>query len=426
MGTLLDRRRVMGKMFVPEYLEFEDPRMWELITYNYGDIVDMRGMEIASGELVGDGNTQAISDYVFARGISIGAHNDSRGKQIAAKSARTVDYRIEIEVTSGYGSGVPWILDSTTMGTANTVIFGILETCGYSDVNPPAAQTFASIVSDGDTGWGSQTTLVSMGSNKWYADFTSTTFTNYMRVAIRAASGVAIKWSLTPKSTSTNACWQPIGITIEQCGAVTSFGNSNSSIQRFRNNWLLTKFNEFRYFTKITNLWGNHNSGRYCNFNGCNHLTEITLPESLITLGDHCFDGTPLTSLDFKNVKTIEMRAFQVCTLANYVLNEGFESVIEGYNFSENLRYIDFPSTTIKIESTTFWTDSQSRGVVVIRALTPPTSGKYNTRIKRLYVPADSLEAYKTHQFWSQVASKTYQIEGTWYETHRSLDPNEP
>lgn len=425
MASLLNVGRGLVEV-KSKYLKFECPRMWELIAYNYGDIVDMRGKEIASGELVGNGDTQVISDYVFARGINIVAHKDSDGNNITSKAARTVDYRIEIEVTSGAGSNVPWNLDSTTMGTADTVIFGILETCGYSSTNPPAAQTFASIVSDGDTGWGSQTTLVSMGSNKWYADFTSTTFTNYMRVAIRAASGVAIKWSLTPKSTSTNACWQPVGITIEQCGAVTSFGNSNSSIQQFRSNGLLTKFNEFKYFTKITNLWGNHNGGRYCNFEGCNHLEEITLPESLITLGQRCFNGTSLTSLDFKNVKTIEIRAFYTGTLESYVLNEGFESIIGGYNFGVSLRYIDLPSTTTKIESSAFWTDTQSRGVVVIRALNPPTSGNYNSRIKRLYVPAESLEAYKTHQWWSQVANKTFPIEGSWYETHRSLDPNEP
>ena len=427
MGTLLNRRRYMGGKGI-EYLEFEDPRMWELVTYCYGDVVDMRGKELANGELEGDDNTQVTSDYVFARGHVISAHKDSRGTSIAQKAARTVDYRVELEVISGAGSGVPWNLDSTTMGTADTPIFQILEETGLNSASSgPTATTFANVLSDGDTGWGSQSVLTSLGDNKWYADFTSTVNTNYLRVAIRAASGVTVKWSLIPLSTSTNECWQPLGITKTQCEAVTTFGNTNDSIQIFRNNHLLTKFNEFQYFNKITNLWGNHGGGRFCNFLGCNNLAEITFPESLTDIGDSCFRyNTMLTEIDFKKVKKIYRDVFRDCHLKNYVFNEGFENIEGNYVFSNYAEYIDFPSTTTNITSTNFWSTNQNKLVVVCRATTPPTSGNFNSRIKKFYVPAESIEDYKNHQWWSQVASKTYQIEGTWYETHRSLDPNEP
>lgn len=224
-------RRHAQKIIRDEYLQFEDPRMWELICYNYGDVEDMRGKEIASGQLEGNDDVQVASDYIFARGIRVYKHKNSYGNIVGYKPDRTVDYRIELEVTSGAGNNVPWNLDNTTIGTADTPIFQILEETGFIDSSSKAAATtFANVLSDGSTGWGSQEVLISMGSNKWYADFTSTVNTNYLRVAIRAASGVIVKWSITPKSTSTDACWQPVGITKAQCEAVTTFGNDNSHV----------------------------------------------------------------------------------------------------------------------------------------------------------------------------------------------------
>lgn len=422
MGTLLNRRRYMGFSKGVEYLEFECPRMWELIAYNYGDVVDMRGKEIANGVLEGDDDTQVKSDVVFARGIYMEAHNDSNGNTITAKAARTVDYRIELEVTSGAGSNVPWNLDSTTMGTADTPIFQILEETGFTNGSTKAAATtFANVLSDGSTGWGSQEVLISTGSNKWYADFTSTVNTNYLQVAIRAASGVVVKWSIAPKSTSTNACWQPLGITKAQCEAVTTFGNDNNAIQKFRGNAHITKFNEFELFTGMTVLWGYHNTGRNSGFRNCGNLTEITFPDTLITLGQDCFIFAGVKSFDFKNINTI-----QYCCFGDYGITDSLlfnkPITIEGNNIALCIgaKYVDFADTL----SGAFL--YPNNGVVVLRGDTLPTLTNLYRNPKAIYVPAALLETYKTTSPWSSQANKFHSIEGTWYETHRSLDPNEP
>ena len=55
---------------------------------------------------------------------------------------------------------------------------------------------------------------------------------------------------------------------------------SGSSIgTKFRSNTTITKFNEFRFFTKVTTL--DYNTKQ---FSGCAYLTELTLPESVASV----------------------------------------------------------------------------------------------------------------------------------------------
>lgn len=407
-----------------EYLAFEDQRMWEIIAYTYGDVVDMRGKEIANGTLEGNGNTEVTSDYVYVDARVIPAHLDAKGETISQRAARVVSYRIELEVVGGSGTDVPWNIDSSTASTSDTVIFQIKETTGFTTSTRPSATTFANVLSDGNTGWGEQNILIKDG-NKWYADFSATANTEYLQVAIRAADGVVIQWKLIPLATSTNACWQPVGITLAQCEAVTTFGNSNSSIQRFRANTLLQKFNEFRYFTGITNLWGNHNGGRYAGFNACINLKEITFPDSLITLGEDALNNCAVTRLDFKNIETIGYCCFNnyQVSMHSLIFNK-VTTIGNNNNFrSRTYKYVDFSELMTNIPGQILFI---ANSVVVCRSTTPPTVANVsNNTPKALYVPSSALESYKTTSPWSSYASVIYPIEGTWYETHRSLDPND-
>lgn len=204
-------------------------------------------------------------------------------------------------------------------------------------------------------------------------------------------------------------------------------GINNNAPQLFKNNKLITKFNELQYFTKIPSIPGNWAGGRFWGFYGCSNLTEITLPDSVTSLGDGAFYGcSKLKHLDFKNVRTISRQCFEGSALQEAVLNEGFTSLsagLTGYGALNNLRtltYVDLPSTTTNIGGQNF---RYSPPILVCRATTPPTlATQLNSAPTAIYVPQASLEAYAAATGWSSQASKLRAIEGTWYETHRSLE----
>ena len=142
---------------------------------------------------------------------------------------------------------------------------------------------------------------------------------------------------------------------------------------------------------------------------------------------DGAFYGcSKLKHLDFKNVTNLGRQCFAGTILQEAVLNEGFKTVgiVNNTNYGafyglRTLKYVDLPSTTTGIGGTNF---RFSPPVLVCRAITPPSLQSNNGGPTAIYVPAASVDAYKAATNWSAQASKIRQIEGTWYETHRSLE----
>lgn len=66
-------------------------------------------------------------------------------------------------------------------------------------------------------------------------------------------------------------------ITPAEAAAVTTLDG------KFYNNTTIVKFNEFRYFTGITNLYRSDNNGAVGQFYHCDNLEEITMPAANIT-----------------------------------------------------------------------------------------------------------------------------------------------
>ena len=150
----------------------------------------------------------------------------------------------------------------------------------------------------------------------------------------------------------------------------------------FRNNTTIRKFHEFQYF-RLSSIADNA-------FNSSG-IAEITFPSTLRTIGGS---------------------AFATClNLTSMVLIEGVTTV--GYQWLWGSRYItliDLPSTirTLNTYGIHPYNTNQVNFKVICRAVTPPSLGSNNylSRLTAVYVPDESVSAYKAATTWSGIASK--------------------
>lgn len=120
-------------------------------------------------------------------------------------------------------------------------------------------------------------------------------------------------------------------------------------------------------------------------FSSCADLTSVSIPDSVTTIDESAFyECNSLTSVSIgDNVTYIGDSAFHSCT---------------------SLTSIDIPNRVTSIDTKAFAYCSNLTSVT-IEATTPPTlgSGAFdgNASGRKIYVPADSLNAYKTASGWN-------------------------
>ena len=158
-------------------------------------------------------------------------------------------------------------------------------------------------------------------------------------------------------------------------------------------------------------------------FSGCSSLTEIHLPANLTSIRKGVFSGcSSLTEIHLPASLTSIGAAFGGCSgLTEIHLPDNLTSIENAtFNFCSSLTEIHLPASLTSIGDRAFWSCSSLTEIhlpasltwiggyafdqctsltkVTCHALVPPTSYYYyicDSTIENLYVPAESIQAYK-------------------------------
>ena len=206
------------------------------------------------------------------------------------------------------------------------------------------------------------------------------------------------------KSSTFSGCTSITSVTIPD--SVTTIGN-----EAFYNCSSLTSVN---IPDSVTSIGENV-------FNDCNSLTNVTIGNSLTTISKGAFGGCDgLTSVTIGNsVTTIGDFAFSSCTSLTSVTIPDSVTTIGYWAFyaCTSLTSVTIPDSITKIGERAFLS-CKSLKTVYCKATTPPTGGMLrfddNATERKIYVPAGSVNAYKSAYGWSQYASS---IVGYDFET---------
>lgn len=189
-----------------------------------------------------------------------------------------------------------------------------------------------------------------------------------------------------------------------------SEGQKDSEILQEKLNKLIEReLTEFEMSDDVTTI-GEHA------FYHCEKLTNIKLSKNLKSIGQAAFHNCHrLTSIEFpETLETIGGMAFALCGFTEVTIPDSVKEIgASAFHDEPNLKNITIGSGVTSIGAYAF---SSNRGLLTltVHAETPPVIG--NTLIDgisscQIYVPAESVEAYKTATNWSSYASRIQAIE---------------
>ena len=153
-------------------------------------------------------------------------------------------------------------------------------------------------------------------------------------------------------------------------------------------------------------------------FRHCSGLTECSLPSGIETIGANAFQNC--ISLSFINlpngITSLGDYVFDNCLNFRYINIPNSLTEIPRRCFSncDGLTDIELPSSITYIDQEAFY-DCNSMYSMTLHSITPPTLHYWalshiNPNIK-IYVPSQSVEVYKTAEYWSNYANNIYPIQ---------------
>jgi len=350
--SIFRRRLMMGEKKPIEYLEFEDRRVWEICCYNWGDTkLAAPSSAFATGEIEADGSVLVVCDHVFASCMVHPKRKYSNGTSPAKVNAAARTFEVELQ----FDSANPF----SSIAAGTTVI----------EIRQYASNTSTQVV----VGTLAKEDVVLDGDNKLTITTSGTTNAcQYLTVAVLADNGVKATYTMKVASTSASGIYQPVGITQAQCAAVSSIGTE------FKKNKLVTRFNELQLFSSITGF----------------------------SIG--AFEGTGLTTAICPNqVKSIAQGAFGVNSLINIQLPSQCTTIGKYAFINSGLTKLIIPPLVTEIKERAFYNCSNLT-TLIMQPTTPPTLGSnnwYHVSNVTIYVPDDSVSAYKAAANWSSKAS---------------------
>ena len=154
-------------------------------------------------------------------------------------------------------------------------------------------------------------------------------------------------------------------------------------------------------------------------FTNCVNLTKVVISNGIKKIGQSAFDTCEnLVSIEIpESVTTIDDMAFSDCyKLTDIKLPNGLTTINNGLFFNcHNLTHIEIPANVTKIEYEVF-SYCESLESVTFYSITPPTYTNENGDIFdnaaecNIYVPASSVNIYKSTSGWSSYASRIFAI----------------
>ena len=145
-------------------------------------------------------------------------------------------------------------------------------------------------------------------------------------------------------------------------------------------------------------------------FKGQTSLVSMTLPSQVAVIYDVAFNEcTSLSQIDLKNVTTIESSAFSGCTSLSQIDLENITTIDDHVFYGcHSLTSVTIGNSVTSIGNYAFG-DCTSLKEVYCKPTTPPTGTNTifgnNASGRKIYVPRESVGAYKAAPGWRNYAS---------------------
>lgn len=146
-------------------------------------------------------------------------------------------------------------------------------------------------------------------------------------------------------------------------------------------------------------------------FQYCRTLRNLSWTDSVILIGNRAFEETNLLEVRMPANASLGTHIFRGApSLRKVTLSDTATTIPTSMLSSCNsLQKADIPASVTEMGGSVFGGSAYSFSVIRVYPTTPPTLGNstvFTQNIKKIYVPAESVEAYKSATNWSNYAEK--------------------